>query len=117
LQQEFENKNAHKMKKHPPLTTEHGKEFYKGATRFLNPNIRRVPRFDYQNLPDTERLSYELLTWDNFKNFLTLFENESTSMGGRREISVISPQYFTLHPLLLPNHHIVLDFRPRIQQS
>ena len=64
------------MKKMPPLTTEHAKEFYEGATQFLNPNIRRVPRFDYQNLPDTERLSYELLTWDNFKNFLTLFEND-----------------------------------------
>ncbi len=64
------------MKKHPPLTTEHAKEFYEGATLFTNPRIRRVPRFDYQNLPDTEQLSYELLTWDNFKNFLTLFEND-----------------------------------------
>lgn len=64
------------MKKHPPLTTEHAKEFYESTTKFANPRIRRVPRFDYQNLPDTERLSYELLTWDNFKNFLTLFEND-----------------------------------------
>jgi RimJ/RimL family protein N-acetyltransferase len=64
------------MKKYPPLSTEHAKEFYENATLFNNPRIRRIPRFDYQNLPDTERLSYELLTWDNFKNFLPLFEND-----------------------------------------
>jgi hypothetical protein len=64
------------MKKHPPITTQRAQKFYEGATQFLNPRIRRVPRFDYQNLPDTEQLTYELLTWNNFKNFLTLFEND-----------------------------------------
>ena len=36
----------------------------------------RKPRFDYQNLPDTHRLSYELLTWDNFRLMLDLFQND-----------------------------------------
>jgi [ribosomal protein S5]-alanine N-acetyltransferase len=36
----------------------------------------RKPRFDYQNLPDSERLSYELFSWDNFKQMLDLFEND-----------------------------------------
>jgi RimJ/RimL family protein N-acetyltransferase len=36
----------------------------------------RKPRFDYQNLPDSEKLSYELFTWDNFKQLLDIFEND-----------------------------------------
>ena len=35
----------------------------------------RKPRFDYQNLPDTQRLTYELLSWDNYLQMLDLFEN------------------------------------------
>jgi RimJ/RimL family protein N-acetyltransferase len=65
------------MKKHPQLTTKKAKEFLKGSKLFRNKSIRHIPRFDYQNLPDSERLSYELLTWDNFKNLLPLFENDT----------------------------------------
>jgi RimJ/RimL family protein N-acetyltransferase len=36
----------------------------------------RKPRFDYQNLPNSESLSYELLTWDNFKLMLDLFQHD-----------------------------------------
>ena len=37
---------------------------------------KRKPRFDYQNLPETERLRYELLTWDNYKQMFDLFQND-----------------------------------------
>ncbi len=36
----------------------------------------RKPRFEYQNLPDTERLCYELFNWDNFHQMLDLFQND-----------------------------------------
>jgi RimJ/RimL family protein N-acetyltransferase len=38
------------------------------------PNAK--PWFDFQNLPDSERLSYKLLNWRNFKTYLKLFEND-----------------------------------------
>lgn len=47
----IKTKTFKNMKKFPPLSTEHAKEFYEGATMFTNPRIRRIPRFDYQNLP------------------------------------------------------------------
>lgn len=34
------------------------------------------PFFPYQNLPDSERLKYELMTWDNCSIMLQLFEND-----------------------------------------
>jgi RimJ/RimL family protein N-acetyltransferase len=37
---------------------------------------KRKPRFDYQNLPDTQQLRYELLTWDNYTQMLDLFQND-----------------------------------------
>lgn len=36
----------------------------------------RKPRFDYQNLPDSEQLNYELFNWDNFHQMLDLFQND-----------------------------------------
>jgi RimJ/RimL family protein N-acetyltransferase len=36
----------------------------------------RKPRFDFKNLPDSDRLRYELMTWDNYKQVLDLFEND-----------------------------------------
>jgi RimJ/RimL family protein N-acetyltransferase len=36
----------------------------------------RKPRFDYQDLPHSERLTYELFSWDNYKQMLDLFEND-----------------------------------------
>jgi RimJ/RimL family protein N-acetyltransferase len=36
----------------------------------------RKPRFDYQDLPPSERLTYELFSWDNYKQMLDLFEND-----------------------------------------
>jgi RimJ/RimL family protein N-acetyltransferase len=40
------------------------------------PNAK--PWFDFQNLPDSERLSYKLLNWRNFKTYLSLFENDES---------------------------------------
>lgn len=34
-------------------------------------------RFAYQNLPDSERLRYTLLSWENYTTYLQLFENDS----------------------------------------
>jgi RimJ/RimL family protein N-acetyltransferase len=48
---------------------EHTALFYK------NKKDNELP-FDYKNLPDTNRLHYELMTWDNFQNMLTLFHND-----------------------------------------
>jgi [ribosomal protein S5]-alanine N-acetyltransferase len=36
----------------------------------------RKPRFDYKNLPDSDHLCYELMTWNNYKQVLDLFEND-----------------------------------------
>ncbi len=33
-------------------------------------------RFAYQNLPDSARLRYTLLSWENYITYLQLFENE-----------------------------------------
>jgi RimJ/RimL family protein N-acetyltransferase len=35
------------------------------------------PRPCYQNLPDSVRLSYELLSWDNYETMLDLFGNDT----------------------------------------
>ena len=40
------------------------------------PNAR--PPFAYQDLPDSERLSYRLLAWENFRAFLDLFGDDSS---------------------------------------
>lgn len=37
---------------------------------------RNTPSFRYQNLPDTDRLRYELVTWKNFTAYLDLFQND-----------------------------------------
>lgn len=49
------------------------------------------PRFRYQNLPDSERLSYELMSWENFGLYRQLFENDpspfvETQLKVREEI-------------------------------
>jgi RimJ/RimL family protein N-acetyltransferase len=36
------------------------------------------PRFDFCNLPDSERLSYKLLNWRNFNTYLKLFEKDES---------------------------------------
>jgi RimJ/RimL family protein N-acetyltransferase len=35
------------------------------------------PKFDFKNLPDSERLSYKLLNWRNFTTYLKLFEKDT----------------------------------------
>jgi hypothetical protein len=64
------------MHQSPPVTTQKAYEFYEGSKLMRNPRIRQVPRFDFHDLPETERLRYKLMTWDNFKNYLLLFEND-----------------------------------------
>lgn len=49
------------------------------------------PRFRYQNLPDSECLSYELMNWENFGLYRQLFENDpspfvETQLKVREEI-------------------------------
>jgi RimJ/RimL family protein N-acetyltransferase len=40
------------------------------------PNAK--PWFEFKNLPNSERLSYKLLNWRNFKTYLDLFENDES---------------------------------------
>ena len=73
------------MKNIPNLTSPNALEFFLSCRemyerqRDRHPEMTptRKPRFYYQNLPDSERLSYELLTWDNFKQMLELFKNDA----------------------------------------
>lgn len=44
--------------------------------------------FPFQNLPDTERLSYELMTWDNFRTYLSLFEGDEDEFVDERFKSI-----------------------------
>jgi RimJ/RimL family protein N-acetyltransferase len=53
-----------------PETITHINQYYR---LFWRDRTLRVS-FDFQNLSDSERLSYELVTWDNYKHYLPLFE-------------------------------------------
>ena len=53
-------------------------DYNERAFKYPRMTPARKPRFDYKNLPNSERLIYELFTWDNFKQMLHLFENDSS---------------------------------------
>jgi [ribosomal protein S5]-alanine N-acetyltransferase len=72
------------MKKKPNLTNPHAREFYdtvidnykRQAKDIPHMPPARKPRFDYQDLPNSLRLKYELMTWDNFTQISDLFQND-----------------------------------------
>ncbi len=64
-----------------PIALEHLKfwraNHAENAADFDQKTIENRLPFDYQNLPDTNKLHYELMTWENFRHMLTLFENDT----------------------------------------
>jgi RimJ/RimL family protein N-acetyltransferase len=65
-----------------PIALEHLKFWRDNLAEQATTFDEKIPQnrlpFDYKNLPDTNRLHYELLTWENFQNMLALFENDSS---------------------------------------
>jgi RimJ/RimL family protein N-acetyltransferase len=73
----------HLLSQRATQSAQHWRKSWEDSAKLSRRNAYK-PRFDYQNLPDSERLSYDLFSWNNYHQMLDLFQHDPNPFIGQQ---------------------------------